>query len=241
MLRCFTLTGVLMGANGNLVRLEGRVFGLLTVLRREGSNKNFATWRCRCSCGQEVTVRGDRLRQGAKKSCTQNGHRANSKYPPGTLKRNISEYHSWQGARQRCLNLNDFAYPNYGGRGITVCERWLDFNNFLADMGRKPTLKHTLERIDVNGNYEPSNCRWATRNEQMRNVRKSVYVEVEGVRVNLLNIADKLGVDRVLVRGRIQRGWSLEAALSTPPRRQYQPFRKNKEEHQAWMKAKNKP
>jgi hypothetical protein len=209
-----------MAANGNIVRLEGRVFGSLTVLRREGSKKNFASWRCRCSCGQEVTVRSDKLLQGVRKSCAQNGHRSNSKYPPGMLKKYRVEYSAWRSMHARCENKNATGYINYGRRGIMVCERWNTFGNFIADMGHRPTPKHTLDRIDVNGNYEPSNCRWATRTEQMRNIRNSVYVEMEGgVRVNILDFADKLGIDRLLVRARILRGWSLEAALSTPVRR----------------------
>jgi hypothetical protein len=173
-------------------------------------------------------VTGAKLLCGERKACAQNGHRSGSKYPVGTMKKYRSEYSSWYTARARCENKKDPAYVNYGRRGITVCERWQDFGKFIADMGRKPTSKHTLERVDVNGNYEPSNCRWATRNEQMRNLRTSVYVEVEGVRVNVLNVVDKLGLSRDLVRGRIQRGWSLEAALSKPPRRQYSPFRKDR-------------
>lgn len=208
--------------------LEGQTFGLLLVLRREGSIKSRSAWRCRCSCGQEVTVTGAKLLCGERKACAQNGHRSSSKYPAGMLKKHRPEYSSWYTARARCENKKDFAYANYGRRGITFCKRWQQFVNFIADMGRKPTSKHTLERIDVNGNYEPSNCRWATRAEQMRNLRTSVYVEVEGVQVNILNVVDKLGLSRELVRGRLQRGWTLEAALSTPARRQYSPFRKDR-------------
>jgi hypothetical protein len=104
----------------------------------------------------------------------------------------------------------------YAGRGITVCARWDSFKNFIEDMGRKPTSRHTIERKDVNGNYELANCRWATRSEQRRNMRRSVYVEVEGVKVLLMDVADKLGLDRNTVYGRLKNGWSLEAALSIP-------------------------
>lgn len=222
------------------IELEGRTFGLLTVLRREGSIKQRATWRCRCSCGQEVTVSSNKLITGGRQSCAQNGHRVNSKYSPGLIKKYRSEYHSWRNALDRCQNKKNVAYVNYGRRGITVCERWGSFENFLADMGRRPTPKHTLDRSDVNGNYELSNCRWATRTEQMRNIRNSTYVEVDGVRVNVLDVADKLGVDRTLVRARLLRGWSLESAISTPPRRQYKPRSRPAGEYQAWMNAKEK-
>jgi hypothetical protein len=148
------------------------------------------------------------------------------------------EYASWRGALDRCQNKKNPAYPNYGGRGIKVCKRWRSFKNFIVDMGRRPTPKHTLDRIDVNGNYEPSNCRWATRTEQMRNIRASMYVEMAGVRINVLDVADNFNVDRILVRSRMVRGWSLEAAISTPARRRYNPKRQDVEDFRAWMKAK---
>jgi hypothetical protein len=121
--------------------------------------------------------------------------------------------------RGRCLKKTHKSWKDYGGRGITICERWNSFQNFIADMGRKPTSKHTLDRKDVNGNYELENCHWATRKEQGRNIRAAVYVEVEGVKVRLMDVADKAGVDRTCVYNRLRSGWSLEAALSIPVRK----------------------
>jgi hypothetical protein len=202
-----------------VIEMEGKTFGLLTVLCREGTYRKFAAWRCRCTCGVEVVVSGQHLRRGERKACARNGHFWASQSRPGLIKQYPSEYKSWCQMRGRCRNKRHHKYKDYGKRGIKVCERWNSFQNFIADMKRKPTPKHTIEREDVNGNYEPDNCRWATPAEQRRNQRRSVYVEVEGVKVLLMDVADKLGLNRQMVYGRLKNGWSLESALSIPVRR----------------------
>ena len=116
--------------------------------------------------------------------------------------------------RGRCNNPNNEDYPNYGGRGITVCERWMHyFENFLEDMGRRPSLKHSIERIDNNGNYEPLNCKWATKKEQNRNKRNVRSLTVNGVTKLICEWGDGLGVKSHTILGRIKRGWSLEDAV----------------------------
>jgi hypothetical protein len=117
--------------------------------------------------------------------------------------------------RQRCENPNDLAYKNYGGRGISICERWKTFENFAADMGAMPD-DHSLERIDVNGNYEPSNCRWATDLEQSRNTRKTRWIEYCGVRACLAEWSDRTGMRRGTISARLKNGWSVERALTAP-------------------------
>lgn len=210
-----------MGRNGNFVQLAGQRFGLLTVLRRNGSLRKFAAWLCRCDCGQEVTVRGDKLREGRRKSCTLNGHTWQSVQPRAPSTRFRAEHNSWESMWERCKSKKHRGYKNYGGRGIRVCKEWKSFDRFLQDMGPKPTALHTIERKDVNGNYVPDNCVWATRKEQRCNSRISVFVDYGGERMLLIELVEKLGLSRPVVYGRLKLGWSLDDAI-TIPIREYQ-------------------
>lgn len=126
-------------------------------------------------------------------------------------------YKVWIEMRKRCANPNATGYENYGGRGISVCERWGDFMTFLTDMG-KPEKGLLLDRINTNGNYEPENCRWVSSKEQNRNKRNSVYLEVSGKTQCVSAWAEELGVDPSAIRGRLNRGWDVEKAVLTPIR-----------------------
>lgn len=131
--------------------------------------------------------------------------------------RQTSEYAAWTGMVQRCANPDNKRFPLYGGRGITVCARWrASFENFLADMGRKPSAKHSLDRINVNGHYEPSNCRWATWAEQHRNKRNNVFITFGDRTMCLRDWALAVGVTYSALRKRLSK-WPLERALTAPP------------------------
>ena len=212
-----------MGGINNLRNLIGQTFGNLTVMRhvprygverRKGFN---ALWLCRCVCGREVRVPSDKLILGRKKSCAIAGHIwRGPPREPGVTALYRSEYNSWRSMMGRCFDQRQHNYANYGGRGIGVCERWLGFSNFLEDMGSKPTPWHTIERLDNDRGYEPGNCRWATRKEQSRNQRRSVYIELGGRRELLIDACGRYGLPLGLVYGRLKNGWSIETALSTP-------------------------
>ena len=130
-------------------------------------------------------------------------------------------YAVWQGIKRRCLNPNFRHYARYGGRGIKVCERWKsDFAAFLSDMGERPTPFHTIDRIDVDGDYEPSNCRWATRQEQSRNISKNRYIQIEGKKVLACEIAEQLGFKTDTILKRYETGLPSDEILN-PKRRVY--------------------
>lgn len=167
------------------LNLVGQVFSRLTVIERAENTKEGKTrWLCKCYCDEYTTVVGASLIKGVSTSCgcfhkenLSSMLQGNSQgYKHGCAKTNNrpSEYQTWCDMKQRCQNSNLANYHLYGGRGITVCASWDFFENFLIDMGRKPSPLHSLDRIDVNGNYEPSNCRWATAKEQSNNKRNSL-------------------------------------------------------------------
>lgn len=200
---------------GTRIDHTGQRFGRLTVMsqsdRRDG-NGNIA-WVCRCDCGQIATVGGKSLRAGDSRSCgclflevaAEKGRRILRKHGmTGSPLHGV-----WMGMRERCSNPNDPKWNRYGGRGIRVCERWNSFENFAEDMGPRPDGM-TIERDDVNGDYEPSNCRWATQIEQQNNRTNNRRLVIGGRTLTVAQAAREHGVLPDLVYERLRRGVPLE-------------------------------
>jgi hypothetical protein len=203
--------------------LEGQTFGRLTAVRCLGriADKYQQLWECRCECGKVVNVRRDGLLKGQTKSCgcystdllrertTSHGHCQHGGKTP--------EYTVWAVMLQRCLNPNNPKFADYGGRGINVCERWLSFKNFLADMGRRPGPGYEIDRIENDKGYGPDNCRWATRAEQMRNTRRNRFLTLGGISLCIADWAARQSLTTNTIRTRLRLGWDVESALTTPP------------------------
>jgi len=119
--------------------------------------------------------------------------------------------------RSRCNNPKNKGYCNYGGRGIIVCARWVSFETFFTDMGERPSPKHSIDRIDNDGNYEPSNCRWATKTQQARNRRSNTLITWQGQRLSRAEWAEKTGIGESTIKMRLRSGWPIELALTVAP------------------------
>ena len=127
--------------------------------------------------------------------------------------RRTAEYAAWIHMIQRCNNPSNPRFQDYGGRGIRVCERWEEFSNFIHDMGLRPSTGHSIERINNDGNYEPNNCRWATRKQQGSNKRNNTNITCDGVTQTIAAWADQLGVSQQKLRHRVKKGWSHERTV----------------------------
>ena len=163
----------------------GKKYGRLTIIKEVDPNKwNYRRVLCKCDCGNETTITLNNLRINHTKSCgCLNDEKRIERISIQTLSHGesnkTSEYRSWISMKQRCYNKNYPDYNNWGGRGIKVCNRWIhSYENFLEDMGRKPESNYTLDRINNEGNYEPSNCRWATYKEQANNRRPKSKIKL---------------------------------------------------------------
>lgn len=197
-----------------LIEMTGEVINGVRVTCRDSAPHGKPSWRCVCQCGNEFIAVGSSLRAGRTKSC-----------PPCTKSRVIAaatkhnaigsrEYITYHAMKSRCYYERNKRYARYGGRGIKVCQRWLEsFNNFLEDMGPIPSPGHSIERIDVDGDYEPSNCVWATKAEQANNRSNNNLIEISGRTQTIAQWAHETGVNRTVIFRRLKRGLSGEALI----------------------------
>ncbi len=185
------------------IDLTGSRIGLWTVLGIASRAPNL--WKCKCKCGTTRTVVASNLHSKASKSCgcaTVAKNKSRAKHSPN----DEPEWRVFKIMHRRCKDPKLIGYENYGGRGITVCRRWYNFQTFLLDMGKKPTPSHSIDRINNDGNYEPGNCRWATKLEQVRNARSNVLVPFNGKTLCLSAWAELVGLPKSTIYQRIHRG-----------------------------------
>lgn len=203
-----------------VVDLVGKKFGRLRVLTRNGSNiSGNAVWLCVCDCGQKTNVPSNNLKSCHTTSCGCLGHELRIKHGYAHRKRRSRVYNTWADMIQRCTNSCVSNYPRYGGRGITVCERWLKFENFLEDMGKPPTDKHQIDRTYNDEGYCKQNCRWVTRNQNQRNTRRNRLLTFFHKTQCMIEWAEETGISASIIWQRLKRGWSTERALTEPMRR----------------------
>lgn len=191
---------------GKFIDLTGKTFGNLTVIGfAERRGKNYY-WRCRCSCGNFKVINTSGLLNGSTLSC---GCLNRTKHFKHGLE-GTKTYNTWLNIKQRCLNPNCKAYPNYGGRGITICDSWKDnfenFYNYVSALPHFGEVGYTLDRIDNDGNYEPDNVKWSTKTEQARNKSNNVIVEYDGELMTLGAAAEKSGLNYKLLHNRYRHG-----------------------------------
>lgn len=215
-----------ISTNPRFHNLIGKRFTRLLVVNYAGQKNHTTMWHCRCDCGKEKTVAGISLTRGRAKSCgclrSEQLVKRFTKHGMSSGGRIQAEFRIWIGLIRRCTDPNDVSYPLYGGRGIKVCRRWLESAaNFVADMGLRPSRHHSIDRIDNNGDYEPGNCRWATRVQQARNTRRSRMLTFRGVTKPLPVWAEEVGISQKTLASRLNlMKWSVEEALTRPIRKQ---------------------
>lgn len=194
---------------GKLIDLTGQKFGRLLVLSRASNKGNHTRWSCQCECGNTTIVQSNNLKSSNTKSCgclnldniTKHGYS------------DTVEYHVWENMKARCYNPNHPEYHRYGARGIKICKQWFNsFENFYKDLGMRPSSKYSLDRIDNNGNYESSNCRWTTAKIQTDNRRNTRYFNNEP----LANYCKRTEKNLKTIDWRLRNGWLLEDACKTP-------------------------
>jgi hypothetical protein len=201
------------------IDISGIRYGRLVVSQYHGMRLQRPHWECICDCGKITVVYGQHLKNGMTKSCGCY-HRDQTSLAKREHGRSRSKIHwIWVAMKQRCSNPANKGYPDYGGRGITVCQRWMKFENFLSDMGDRPN-GYSLDRIDNNKGYSKENCRWASVQLQSRNKRSSKLITFNNETLSESEWARKLGLSRGCVIARRKKGMTAEQALTTPIRYQ---------------------
>ena len=199
-----------MSKHENLI---GKRFGLLTVVNKSDSKNGCAIWECRCDCGNTTKARTSVLLSGHKQFC----ERCQSKLRGTTWKSDNRIYKAWRHMLQRCENANDKFFACYGGRGIKVCTEWHNYEAFLEwSLNNGYAENLTIDRINVNGDYSPDNCRWATQKEQQNNKTNNCLLTLNGVTKTKRQWSEETGIGYTTICKRLLLGWTVERALTEP-------------------------
>jgi len=198
----------------NFIDLTGQRFDRLVVLERVPDALT-TTWLCRCDCGREKPVTTGNLRRGLTRSCgCLSAEMAKARGGHGKWRDPL--YRIWAAMIRRCTKPNTINWDRYGGRGIRVCDQWHDYATFAADMGQRPSKRHSLERIDNDKGYEPGNVRWATTREQARNMRSNRMVTYQGETLTIADWSERMGIPYMTLRWRLTAGgWPVKQAMTT--------------------------
>jgi hypothetical protein len=209
----------------NIKSLIGNVYNRLVVISyshtkkyvgNSGKGNYIVYWNCECSCGNTATIEGRKLKTGHTKSCGCLNQESRSSRGRHKEAGKTREYNIWAQMKMRCYNKNNHAFARYGGRGITVCDEWLNsFERFIQDMGRAPA-KHSIERLNNNNGYYKGNCRWASVIEQNNNKRNNVNIEYNNEIKTVSNWCRELGLNVKRTKYRIASGWSTKSAFELP-------------------------
>lgn len=200
------------------IDLTGQKFNRLTVIKR--IKPDYPTsWECCCSCGNTVIVTTNSLRSKKTQSCGCLRRELGAKMLTTHGMYGSPEHRAWRHMKERCCNPNTKDFKNYGGRGITVCNEWRkSFMAFFNHVGKKPSPKHSIDRINNDGNYEPSNVRWADRKTQNNNSRRNYLITIDGITKNIAQWAEARGISRLTICNRLHMGWSPEKSVLHPVR-----------------------
>lgn len=199
---------------GRIIDLTGQKFDRLIVLKYMYRKNGHTWWKCKCDCGNNINTTSGRLRSGETKSC--GCYFKEHQYLKKYSEKEIKLHHIYNSMKARCYNKNNSSYKNYGKRGIKVCDEWRNnrdiFVEWAINNGYQENL--TIDRIDVNGNYEPNNCKWSTKKEQNNNTRRNVYITYNNKTKTLAQWAEEIGITGSALRARLNK-MSIEQALTT--------------------------
>lgn len=197
--------------------LVGKVYHRLTFIEYVRSDRYGENWKLKCSCGNIIERVAGYVRASRIKSCGCWKIEESSQRMSTHKLSEVPEYQIYHGMKQRCCNPDNTVYRNYGGRGITVCERWINsFESFYSDMGPRPSRKHSIDRIDNNGSYCPENCRWTTVDVQLFNRRTTLFLTYKGVTKPIREWCYQLNMRLETLKSRLRRGWDAEKIINQP-------------------------